>query len=113
MVDFHDAGYCHRDIRLDNVVRCFNRYLVIDLEVAGPLGERVFWHSNTLPPDVAAGTRGFDPLDDLWQLGNLIRRVELAGAQDGVARQVYDMAGRLLQRDIPSATAALNVLSDL
>ena len=111
--DFHSAGFCHRDIRLDNVIRCSDTYVVIDLELAARADQPVFWRSDALPFDVAARSRVYGQLDDLWQLGKLIRRVELAVAEDAVASQIRHLASRLVQRDVPSARAALEALQHL
>jgi serine/threonine protein kinase len=109
--DLHRADYCHRDIRLDNIMRCANTYVVIDLELAARADQHVFWRSDALPPEVAAGARVFGQLDDLWQLGKLSLGVELV--EDGVLRRIHHLARRLVQRDVPSAREALEALQCL
>lgn len=87
--------------------------MVIDLELAGRTDTPVFWPSDTLPRDVKAGRRAFGVLDDLWQLGKMILKVELGGPQEDVRKGVYAMARQLVARRMASATAALSSLSDL
>lgn len=86
--------------------------MVIDLELAARNDQFVFWTSRALPPDVAARARGFNFLDDLWQLGMMIRGTE-NDQQDAINRQIYELAEGLVQRTLNSAADALGSLAHL
>lgn len=109
--DLHGAGLCHRDIRLDNIVRCSNTYMVIDLELAASADKLVFWSSSALPPDVDARVRGFHFMDDLWQLGKMIRQIEVY--HDAITHSIFELAERLVGRHIKTAAEALESLGSL
>ncbi len=69
----HEAGFVHRDVRDSNVLRDTTRFLLIDWELAAPIGEPVFWHAaeGALPPGVQIGTP-WQQWMDLWQLGRML-----------------------------------------
>lgn len=48
IVDLHEHGICHRDIRMANILRAPSEWILIDFELAGRAGECVFWNSRSL-----------------------------------------------------------------
>ena len=61
----HEAGFVHRDIREDNVVKYFERWVLIDWELAGRADMKVWWRGKSLPDAVLAGelyTSQHDPV---------------------------------------------------
>ena len=43
----HEYGFVHRDVRLDNVIRTTNGWLLIDWELAGRTNQNVWWEGNS------------------------------------------------------------------
>lgn len=68
----HAAGFVHRDIRLDNVVKGPNGWLLIDWELAGRENQYVWWTGLVLPPAIRAGRELYTCKTDLWQIGQLV-----------------------------------------
>jgi len=48
IVGLHEHGICHRDIRMANILRAPSEWILIDFELAGRAGDRVFWNSRSL-----------------------------------------------------------------
>lgn len=106
----HGAGFCHRDIRVDNVIRCDRVYKVIDLELADFSGQRVFWESDALPPSAKTGPYVF--AHDLWQVGSMIdvllREVDVTDKTAHVDRfNMMDLLASDLKKGDVSASDAL------
>ena len=68
----HAAGYVHRDIRMDNIVKYFERWLLIDWELAGRVDQEVWWEGKLLPDPVRLRQHPYTVQIDLWQVGMLI-----------------------------------------
>ena len=68
----HEAGYVHRDIRMDNIVKYFQQWLLIDWELAGQVDQPVWWDGKYLPDPVRLGQHRYSVKTDLWQVGKLI-----------------------------------------
>ncbi|CAL8466425.1 g5961 [Coccomyxa elongata] len=70
----HEAGYVHRDIRMDNIVRYFQQWILIDWELAGRVDQTVWWEGNCnlLPDPVRLRQHPYTAQTDLWQVGKLI-----------------------------------------
>ena len=66
-----NARLVHRDISSANVIRFWGTWQLIDWELAGFDGDRVFFDTEMLPPAVREGRRGYCHADDLWQVGQL------------------------------------------
>ena len=49
---WHARGYVHGDVRIDNVVKYFDDWILLDWEVAGKSGAFVWWRGQELPEDV-------------------------------------------------------------
>ena len=96
----HQAGLVHRDIREDNAVRYFDRWVLIDWELAGRADEQVWWHGKSLPPAVEAGN-AYICQHDLWQVGKLIHRCAVA------SRAAGDFARLLMEGFFASADIAM------
>ncbi|DBA79689.1 TPA: hypothetical protein ACH3X1_008362 [Trebouxia sp. C0004] len=69
----HEYGFVHRDIRLDNVVKGTNGWLLIDWELAGRTNQIVWWEGKLLPDGVKHRSEPFTVKTYLWQLGMLIK----------------------------------------
>ncbi len=69
----HEHDFVHRDIRLDNVVRVTNGWLLIDWELAGRTNQLVWWEGKLLPDGVKHRIEPYTCKTDLWQLGMLIK----------------------------------------
>jgi serine/threonine protein kinase len=76
----HKQEWVHRDIRIDNLVHGPNGWVLIDWELAGPVGQPVFWNSTYLPSKVNAGQMPYTTATDLWQVGRLIQRFDTLSA---------------------------------
>eukprot|EP01118_Nematostelium_gracile_P008694 TRINITY_DN2885_c0_g1_i1.p1 TRINITY_DN2885_c0_g1~~TRINITY_DN2885_c0_g1_i1.p1 ORF type:complete len:529 (-),score=63.67 TRINITY_DN2885_c0_g1_i1:210-1796(-) len=79
LVDFHAHGFVHRDLRWPNILQTDDDWMVIDYELAGPIGSPIFWepHDQTIFKDdqLLKGERGFEILDDLFQVSILIQNL--------------------------------------
>ena len=91
---WHARGYIHGDVRIDNVVKYFDEWILLDWEVAGKSGALVWWRGQELPMDVKAHRAPYTCQTDLWQIGKLIQRQPAAG---DAARRFADqlLAGEL------------------
>lgn len=108
--DLHAAGFCHRDLRQDNIIRCGSTFRVIDMEMAARIDRPVFWDSTSLPADIK--DRGFRADDDLWQLGRMILNVDPPRPDPRVAA-IHSLAERLVQRNLVTADEALATLAEI
>ncbi len=68
----HAAGFVHRDICLDNIVKGPDGWVLIDWELAGRETQTVWWTGQVLPPAVKAGSEPYTCKTDLWQIGQLV-----------------------------------------
>jgi len=68
----HAAGFVHRDICLDNIVKGPGGWVLIDWELAGKENQAVWWTGLHLPPAVKAGSEPYTCKSDLWQIGQLV-----------------------------------------
>ena len=68
----HEAGYVHRDVRMDNVIKYFDQWVLIDWELAGRVDQFVWWNAKVLPDPVKLREQPYTVKSDLWQLGKLI-----------------------------------------
>ena len=71
----HRAGFVHRDIRCDNVVKgMHDNWYLIDWELAGRSGVKVWSPGKSLPEEVSmhGGREPYLSKHDLWQVGELI-----------------------------------------
>ena len=69
----HQAGFVHRDIRLDNIVHYFGQWILIDWELTGPVGAPVWWDAREKPPGIQLSSP-WTIAADLWQIGCIIQR---------------------------------------
>ena len=97
----HEAGFVHRDIRADNVVKYFDRWVLVDWELAGRAGMKVWWHGKSLPDAVIAGEL-YTSRHDLWQVGKLIKGYGSMASQGAVS-----FATQLVAGHFASAAAAM------
>lgn len=98
-VHMHD--FVHRDIRLDNVLRVNNGWLLIDWELAGKTNQLVWWEAKLLPDAVKHRIEPYTSKTDLWQLGMLIKTAAVCA---DVA--ITSFADRLLAGEFPNAASA-------
>lgn len=68
----HAAGFVHRDIRLDNIVKGPKGWVLLDWELAGRQDQHVWWTGQTLPPGVKSGSEPYTCKTDLWQISQLV-----------------------------------------
>lgn len=68
----HAAGFVHRDIRLDNIVKGPKGWVLLDWELAGRQDQPVWWTGQILPPAVKSGSEPYTCKTDLWQIGQLV-----------------------------------------
>ena len=68
----HAAGFVHRDIRLDNIVKGPKGWVLLDWELAGRQDQPVWWTGQMLPPAVKSGSEPYTCKTDLWQIGQLV-----------------------------------------
>jgi len=97
----HEHDFVHRDIRLDNVVKVMDGWLLIDWELAGRANEIVWWEGKLLPDLVKHRLEPYTCKTDLWQLGMLIRTTAVSA---DVA--ITSFADRLLAGDFATAAIA-------
>ena len=69
----HQKGFVHREIREDNVVHHNENWILIDWELAGPVGATVWWSAREQPPGIQMGSQ-WPIAADLWQIGRIIQR---------------------------------------
>jgi serine/threonine protein kinase len=102
----HNAGFVHRDVREDNLVRCDAGFVLVDWELAGPIGDPVFWRpaEGRVPPNVVQGT-AWSPGMDLWQLGRVLKRFQVTNVTEPFVQQLLDGV-------FPHAMAGLAALPD-
>ena len=103
-----NARLVHRDIRSANVIRVGATWLLIDWEVAGFDGDMVFFDTEILPPPVRERSRGYCHADDLWQVGQLARRL---CTRESPALQAF--ADRLCSRSYATAADAQKALQEI
>lgn len=72
LAPIHAAGFVHRDIRLDNVVKGPRGWVLLDWELAGRQDQPVWWTGQILPPAVKSGSEAYSCKTDLWQIGQLV-----------------------------------------
>ncbi|DBA94012.1 TPA: hypothetical protein ACH3X1_001664 [Trebouxia sp. C0004] len=96
----HAAGFVHRDIRLDNVVKGPDGWVLLDWELAGRENQRVWWTGQSLPPAIRAGFELYTCQTDLWQIGQLV----LTHAIPSVGSAAY--AHQLMSGQVTSAALA-------
>ena len=75
----HRHGLVHLNICIDNIVKHFCAWVLMDWELAGKAGEFVWWHGKTLPDPVRERQQPYTCQTDLWQLGQLILAEPIAG----------------------------------
>lgn len=106
----HSVGLVHRDVRWDNILKHGgpNDWLLIDWELAGFVGEKVWWQGKALPPFARRG-QVYDVQGDLWQLGCMVHGHTWAGPE------AEAIAGRMMEGGFADAEAVLSdvVLSKL
>ena len=68
----HAAGFVHRDIRLDNIVKGPKGWVLLDWELAGRQNQPVWWPGQVLPPAVQSGSEPYTCKTDLWQIAQLV-----------------------------------------
>ena len=68
----HDAGFVHRDIRLDNIVKGPGGWILLDWELAGRENQNVWWTGQILPPAIRDGSEPYTCKTDLWQIAQLV-----------------------------------------
>lgn len=97
----HGYGFVHRDIRLDNVLKVTDGWLLIDWELAGRADQMVWWKGTMLLEVVLHKVEPYTCKTDLWQLGMLIKT--LLATADLV---VTSFADKLLAGNFASAAHA-------
>jgi len=105
----HSMGLVHRDVRWDNLLKLgSHEWLLIDWELAGNVGEKVWWHGKDLPPFAQRG-EVYDVQGDLWQLGYMVNGHTWAGPE------AEAIAARMMGGEFADAEAVLSdiVLSTL
>ena len=76
----HAAGFVHRDIRLDNIVKGPKGWVLLDWELAGRQNQPVWWTGQVLPPAVKSGSETYTCKTDLWQIGQLVLTCAISSA---------------------------------
>lgn len=101
----HSLGYIHRDVRADNILLGDSGFIVIDWELAAPIGSEVFWTvpMGRHPSGVTIGSP-WQPWMDLWQLGKVIEG--LPGDVSSLPH-VCAFKNKLLNRGFKTAQGAL------
>ena len=66
----HGEDIVHRDVREANIVRA-DCWLLIDFELAAPIGTATFWLTGD-QPEAARQGEGWTPAMDLYQLGHML-----------------------------------------
>ncbi|DBA74106.1 TPA: hypothetical protein ACH3X1_010914 [Trebouxia sp. C0004] len=92
----HAYGFVHRDIRLDNVVKATNSWLLIDWELAGRTNQIVWWEGKMLPDGVKHRSEPFTVKTDLWQLGMLIKSAAICADVAITSFADHLLAGNIL-----------------
>lgn len=104
MMHVHQHDFVHRDIRLDNVFRVNDGWILIDWELAGKANQLVWWEGDLLPDAVKHRNQPYTCKTDLWQLGMLIKTAAICADA-----AVTSFADHLLAGEF--ATAALAMAS--
>ena len=68
----HAAGFVHRDIHLDNIVKGPKGWVLLDWQLAGRQDQFVWWTGQVLPYAVKSGGEPYTCKTDLWQIGQLV-----------------------------------------
>ncbi|BDA48582.1 probable crinkler effector protein 8 [Coccomyxa sp. Obi] len=97
----HEAGYVHRDIRVDNIVKYFQQWVLIDWELAGRVDQDVWWEGSALPEPVRLHQRPYTVKTDLWQVGKLMMTQQVVAS-----REAKLFAQKLVNGDFQSAAQA-------
>jgi len=99
----HSVGLVHRDVRVENILKLQDPldWLLIDWELSGFVGEKVWWQGKALPPFAGPG-QVYNVQGDLWQLGNLINGHTWAGPE------AKAFAARLMGGEFLDAGAVLD-----
>lgn len=100
----HEYGFVHRDIRLDNVVKATNGWLLIDWELAGRTNQIVWWEGKMLPDEVKHRSEPFTVKTDLWQLGMLIKTAAICADVAITSFADHLLAGNFATAAIAQAT---------
>ena len=99
----HETGFVHCDISMNNIVRYFQQWVLIDWELAGHVDQVVWWEGNynLLPDPVRLRQHPYTVQTDLWQVGQLMM------SQLGLAsRGAICFAQQLVNGDFESAAQA-------
>ena len=105
----HAHGIVHRDVREDNIVRA-DCWLLIDFELAAPIGMPTFWPGGD-QPDAARQGEGWTPAMDLYQLGHMLCR--LLGTQAPSSAPARVFASQLSNMEFATAELALTAMPSL
>jgi len=99
----HSVGLVHRDVHVGNILNLGDplHWLLIDWEVAGFVGEKVWWHGTALPPFAQPGQE-YTVQGDLWQLGNTIHSHAYA------CPEAKAFAARMMEGEFADAGAVLD-----
>ncbi len=108
LVDVHSYDFVHRDIRIENLIRVNDGWLLIDWELAGKANQNVWWEGKLLPDSVRYHLAPYTIQTDLWQVGNLIKAEAISSV---VA--IDNFAEQLLAGSFSSARAALAAMWDV
>ena len=100
----HGKGLVHRDIRLDNIVQHYGQWILIDWELAAPVGAEVWWSATVTPPGIQMGGP-WTFAADLWQIARIIQS---CSPMDPPSQRI---AQGLIDGKLPSARDALAALS--
>ena len=100
----HERGLVHRDIRLDNIVHHYGQWILIDWELAAPVGAVVWWSATVKPPGIQMGGP-WTFAADLWQIARIIQS---CSPMDPPSQHV---AQGLIDGRFPFASDALAALS--
>ncbi len=87
---WHAHGYVHGDVRIDNVVKYYEDWILLDWELAGESGLYAWWEGKVLPEDVRTQRAPYTCQTDLWQLGVLIKRQAAGDAANKFGAELVD-----------------------
>ena len=97
----HAAGFVHRDIRLDNIVKGPKGWVLLDWELAGRQHQPVWWTGQILPPAVMSGSEPYTCKTDLWQIGQLVLTHAISAGNAAYAHQL--MSGHVMSAAVAPA----------